>query len=425
MGSTDQYSVPSEAKQVFENGILRNPLMSTLPKELVSLSKHVRFEGSSQPIIPINWRFAESISAIKAFEATMLNHLLGQKYKIDPVEVVINTNHASLFFMSPLIARYIKEGNPVPMDPFSSETQKMFPNQDKHQSHASLNRSLVTNIYKTKDGRFYHMHGNMNPEPALAALDLPLNGEENDTYDSVVERIQNKISEYNAEDLDELMNEKARTSGTIAWSSDEYFASEHGKASGKIGLYEIIKDPSSTQQASWWPENVSNPSSPKRPLAGLKVVDLTRVIAGPTITRSLAEMGASVMRVVSPHVTDLSALHQDLNWGKWNSFLHLKDEADREKLRDLIRDADVVVDGYRPGVMEKLGFSRQVIFDLVKDRRRGILHVRENCYGWYGPWSHRSGWQQISDAKELKKADNNSVVVFRDLMHKQWVMMRP
>ena len=141
------------------------------------------------------------------------------------------------------------------------------------------------------------------------------------------------------------------------------------------------------------------PSSPQRPLAGLKVVDLTRVIAAPTITRSLAEMGASVMRVTSPNVTDHSALHQDLSWGKWNCHLDLKKNPDdRQKLAELIKDADVVVEGYRPGAMARNGFSRDDIFELVKDRDRGIIHVRENCYGWNGPWQHRSGWQQISDA---------------------------
>ncbi|KAI9043628.1 purine and uridine phosphorylase [Aspergillus affinis] len=170
------------------------------------------------------------------------------------------------------------------------------------------------------------------------------------------------------------------------------------EACADVGLYEIFKDPNSAQSPSWWPEHSSLPSSPKTPLADLKVVDLTRVIAGPTITRSIAELGASVMRVVSPHVTDLSPVRQDLNWGKWNTHLHLKDEAGAEKLRELIREADVVVDGYRPGVMDRLGFGRQAVFDLVKDRPRGIIHLRENCYGWYGPWAHRSGWQQISDA---------------------------
>lgn len=90
MGSTD-YSVPQEAKDVFEEGIFRSPLMKHLPPELQPLSKHIRFEGSLKPSIPINWRLAESIAALKAFEATMLNHLLTQKYKIDPVGITINT----------------------------------------------------------------------------------------------------------------------------------------------------------------------------------------------------------------------------------------------------------------------------------------------------------------------------------------------
>lgn len=91
MGSIHQYSVPTEAKKLFEEGILQNPLMPDLPKELASLSKLVGFEGSDKPIIPINWRLAESISSIKAFEATMLNYLLTKKYSIPPVKIKINT----------------------------------------------------------------------------------------------------------------------------------------------------------------------------------------------------------------------------------------------------------------------------------------------------------------------------------------------
>jgi hypothetical protein len=91
MEPNEYYSVPTETQKLFEDGILQNPLMPDLPEELVSLSKHVRFEGSDKPIIPINWRFAESISAIKAFEATMLNYLLTKKYGIGPVDININT----------------------------------------------------------------------------------------------------------------------------------------------------------------------------------------------------------------------------------------------------------------------------------------------------------------------------------------------
>lgn len=240
--------------------------------------------------------------------------------------------------------------------------------------------------------------GSLNADHTLTALGLPLEGEPDDTFQKVVERIQNKVSQFDAAALDELMNEQYRQAGTIAWSSKEYFTSEHGQHNSKIGLYELARDMSSSQPASWWPDHGSLPSSPNRPLASLKVVDLTRVIAGPTITRSLAELGASVMRVTSSQLVDFTSVFRDLNWGKWNCFLHLKDEADKELLRKLILEADVVVDGYRPGVMDRLGFGREAIFNLVKNRDRGIIHARENCYGWYGPWAHRSGWQGISDA---------------------------
>ena len=241
--------------------------------------------------------------------------------------------------------------------------------------------------------------GSMNPEPTLTALELPLHGQEGDTYDTVVDRIQGVVKTHNSSSLDELMNEKYKQAGTIAWTTDEFLKSEHGKANDHVGLYSLIKADGSSQPASWWPEQPSMPSSPQRPLAGLKIVDLTRVIAAPTITRSLAELGASVMRVTSDTQTDAWGLHQDLNWGKWNANLDLKkNPEDRKALAELIQDADVVVEGYRPGAMARNGFGREDIFELVKGRDRGIIHVRENCYGWNGPWQHRSGWQQISDA---------------------------
>ncbi|KAL0933770.1 putative alpha methylacyl-CoA racemase [Colletotrichum truncatum] len=401
MGSLADYSVPQEAKAAFVTGILENPLMKDLPADLRSLAQHVKFEGSSKPSVPMNWKFAESTAALKALEATLLNRLLMKKYNAEPADVVINTDHATLFFMSPLVASLVgNDGKttPMAMANFLPEAMRMFPNTDLHRCSAGLHRQLPTNIYKTKEGRCYQMHGGINPDPVLKALGMPADGEPIDTYDAVVERFAKVVAQHTLEDLDELLNDKHKQSGVIAWSSDEYFASEQGKACAKSGLYEITKAGSSSQPVSWWPSNQSLPSSPKRPLAGLKVVDLSRIIAGPAISRSLAELGASVMRVTSANVTDMSLLHHDLNWGKWNCNLDLKNEGDREKLRALIREADVVVDAYRPGVMQKHGFSRQDIFDLVKARERGIIHVRENCYGWHGPWQNRGGWQQISDA---------------------------
>ena len=326
--------------------------------------------------------------------------------------------------MTPFLTKVIdSNGEESELNAFKAKemVEYGFKDWDLYRATSDLHRVLATNIYKTKDGRFYHCHGelrtlfsscgkrsapvltfckgSMNPEPTLTALELPMEGKEGDTYDSVVERIQGVVKNIDSAPLDELMNEQYKQAGTIAWTVEEFQNSEHGKANDHVGLYDLSKIDNSSQPASWWPEQYSMPSSPQRPLAGLKVVDLTRVIAAPTITRSLAEMGASVMRVTSANVTDHSGLHQDLNWGKWNACLDLKkNPEDRKALAELIKDADVVVEGYRPGAMARNGFSREDIFELVKDRGRGIIHVRENCYGWNGPWAHRSGWQQISDA---------------------------
>lgn len=90
--STDPpYSVPQHADLVFRQEILSNPLMQHLPAKLKELGRCIHFEGNELPSIPVNWRWAESISALKALEATMINYLLTQKYGIDPVEVIINT----------------------------------------------------------------------------------------------------------------------------------------------------------------------------------------------------------------------------------------------------------------------------------------------------------------------------------------------
>jgi hypothetical protein len=92
MGSiTPDYSIPHEAEKVLRHGIISNPLMVNLPSDLPQLAKLVRFEGNATPSIPINWRLAESISALKAFEATMVNCILKRKYGVEPAEVTINT----------------------------------------------------------------------------------------------------------------------------------------------------------------------------------------------------------------------------------------------------------------------------------------------------------------------------------------------
>jgi hypothetical protein len=308
-----------------------------------------------------------------------------------------HSDHASLFFMSPVIGQIIGEdGKPRPFSPIDPANFKIIPNCDKHDS-MGLYRGLATSIYRTKDNRYFHVHGSLNPDASLTALGLPTQDPSVTDFESGVAILQGKVEQFTSTELDDLMNEKFRQAGCVALSKEEYFASESGKATYKSGFYKITTFDDELP-ATWWPEHESKPSAARRPLAGLKVLDLSRIIAGPSITRSLAEMGASVMRVTGPDITDLSAVHHDLNWGKWTSHLDFNKSEDKEQLWALIKEADVIMDGYRPGVLEKHGFGREAVFEAARGRGRGIIYARENCYGWHGPWTHRSGWQQISDA---------------------------
>ena len=167
MGSTNgvSYSIPEEAHKVFENGTLNNKLIPTLPSEIKDAAKHVHFKGNDLPSIPINRRFAESVSALKAFEASMLNVLRSRKYGTGFDDVTIDTDHASLFFMTPFLMKVVNDsGEPVTLDVWNPEQSAGygFRNTDLHRATADLHRVLATNIYETKDGRFYHAHGKVH-----------------------------------------------------------------------------------------------------------------------------------------------------------------------------------------------------------------------------------------------------------------------
>lgn len=392
------YSIPLQAAELLSTGILNNTLHD-LPADIKEAASLVEYVGSDEPCMPINWRFAESIASIKGLEGAMLNVLLKRKYGIPYQKIVIDTDHAQLYFMSPLLYTFSLDGKDVSATlSRNSGLEKYFPNYDTHDVKNFYMSIKSTTMYKTKDNRFYHLHGSMNPRITLTALDIPKSHEtEVSSFDRAGEIYAEKVAEYDAEAIETLMNDKYRQAGTVAHSKEEYLASEHGKAHTHIGLYELHHIPNTKQLPTWW-SPVEGKTTPERPLFGLKIVDLTRVIAGAAIGRDLAELGASVLRITCPGVSDMSMLNAEMGWGKWNAYLDLKKEEDRNQLRELILEADVVIEGYRPGVMAKWGFGKDDILKLFEDKEKGIIYAHENCYGWHGPWTPRSGWQQISDA---------------------------
>lgn len=99
----------------------------------------------------------------------------------------------------------------------------------------------------------------------------------------------------------------------------------------------------------------------ERPLAGLRVLDLTRVIAGPVAGRTLAALGADVLWVTSPHLPSLPGLDCDMARGKRSVFLDLEQAGDAEKMRELVKGADVVIQSYRPGALAGRGWGREEV----------------------------------------------------------------
>jgi CoA-transferase family III len=136
-------------------------------------------------------------------------------------------------------------------------------------------------------------------------------------------------------------------------------------------------------QSDWSP-------TPERPLRGLRILDLTRVLAGPVATRFLAGFGADVVRI-DPPAWDEPAVVADVTLGKRCARLDLRDATGRARLHELLRHADVLVHGYRADALAGLGLdagTRRAI-------RPGLIDVCLNAYGWSGPWRNRRGFDSL------------------------------
>jgi len=128
-----------------------------------------------------------------------------------------------------------------------------------------------------------------------------------------------------------------------------------------------------------------------RPLAGVKVLDFTRVIAGPVCGRTLAAHGADVLNISAAHLPQMEALVIDTNRGKLSAQIDLREAADRDRLAGLLRDADIFIQGYRPGAIAQYGFGAA---DAARIRP-GIVCVSLCAYGYEGPWANRRGFDSL------------------------------
>jgi crotonobetainyl-CoA:carnitine CoA-transferase CaiB-like acyl-CoA transferase len=131
-----------------------------------------------------------------------------------------------------------------------------------------------------------------------------------------------------------------------------------------------------------------------RPLSNVRALDLTRVLAGPTCAKSLAEHGAQVLKISAAHLPDSGLVDLDTGIGKRSARVDLRNAGERKILEQLIRDADVFVQSYRPGALAARGFSSEALTQL----RPGIVCASLSAWGPTGPWRERRGFDSIVQA---------------------------
>ncbi|MGZ0201872.1 CoA transferase [Streptomyces sp. RM1] len=130
-------------------------------------------------------------------------------------------------------------------------------------------------------------------------------------------------------------------------------------------------------------------AAPLLPAAGVRVLDLTRVLAGPVATRTLGLLGADVLRLDAPWLPELPDQHADTGFGKRSATLDLA--VDRDAFEELLAAADVVVTGYRPGALDRFGLSPEAL----AERRPGLVVAQVSAWGAYGPWAGRRGFDSL------------------------------
>jgi crotonobetainyl-CoA:carnitine CoA-transferase CaiB-like acyl-CoA transferase len=245
-------------------------------------------------------------------------------------------------------------------------------------------RDKIVGLYRCGDGRWVRLHTNL---PHHCAGTLKLLGCDHDRA-----AVQRSLEGWQAFALEDAAAQAGLVI-TAARSFDEWDRHPQGRAVAGLLPFAIER----IGDAPPPPLSLSG-----RPLAGIKVLDLTRIIAGPVCGRTLAAHGADVLLVTAAHLPSIEPLAIDNGRGKLATFLDLRDAGGRDQLAALLRGSDVFVQGYRPGAIARYGFSPQEVARL----RPGIVYVSICAYGHEGPWATRRGFDSlVQNANGLNVAE--------------------
>ncbi|MFM0338172.1 CoA transferase [Paraburkholderia fungorum] len=236
-------------------------------------------------------------------------------------------------------------------------------------------RDPVMGFYAARDGRWIQLHTNF-PHHLQGVLEVL--GCENDRA-----AVAAAIRHWDGAKLDQTLADAGLCAALIR-TPDEWLALEQAQALAGLPLFEI-------ERIGDAPVAQPRRGDANRPLAGVRVLDLSRIIAGPVAGRALAHHGADVLMINGPHLPNIAPLVIDNGRGKRSAVVDLRDAAGRETLRGLAGGADVFLQAYRPGALAARGFGPEEVA-LV---RPGIVYVSVSAYGHEGPWAQRRGFDSL------------------------------
>ncbi|HEV2548135.1 MAG TPA: CoA transferase [Stellaceae bacterium] len=305
------------------------------------------------PVLPTRFRIGAAGAAAIAAAAMAANELWAERTHEPRQAIAVDLHHAVAALRS---ARYLRIDGKPPKEPFDR----------------------LSGFYEAEGGRSVFLHCNFPHHRAAALGVLGLRGEVERTAVAAAVR-----------DRDALQLEDAIHAGggcaAFVRTPAEWAAHPQQSAIASLPLLEIERIGAAP------PEPL--PPAGDRPLAGVRVLDLTRVLAGPTCARTLAEHGAEVLKISAPHLPHSGEIEIDTGLGKRAAFLDLRDAGDIATLAALIRDGrcDVFSQSYRPGTLAARGFGADALAAL----RPGIVAVELSAWGRAGPWAARRGFDTI------------------------------
>ncbi|ALL62856.1 CAIB/BAIF family protein [Paraburkholderia caribensis MBA4] len=236
-------------------------------------------------------------------------------------------------------------------------------------------RHPVTGFYATRDGRWIQLHTNF-PHHLHGVLKVL-------GCDADPGAVAQAIRGWDGAQLDQTLADAGLCAALIR-SPREWAALDQAKAIANLPLFEI-------ERIGDAPPEAPGRGDALRPLSGTRVLDLSRIIAGPVAGRALAQHGADVLLINGPHLPNIAPLVIDNGRGKRSATLDLRDAAARGQLQALAAQADIFLQAYRPGSLAARGFDPETSARL----RPGIVCVSISAYGHAGPWAMRRGFDSL------------------------------